>query len=74
MVTLLSAFVGIVAGICVAFLIAWAANYGGLEWDFIVPVQAYVVAIVFSIVTGLLFGLYPARKAAKMDPIMALRK
>lgn len=51
MVTLLSAFVGIAMGIGVAWLIAFAANYAGMEWDFIVPIQAYVVAIVFSIVT-----------------------
>ncbi len=74
MVTLLSAFVGVIIGAGVSYLIAFGANYAGLDWDFIIPFKAFVVAIVFSVFTGLLFGLYPARKAARLDPIMALRK
>jgi ABC-type antimicrobial peptide transport system permease subunit len=37
------------------------------------PIRAYLTAIIFSVLFGIIFGLLPARKAAKMDPIVALR-
>jgi putative ABC transport system permease protein len=72
-VTLFAAIVGIALGTGISFLIAVIAQSQNLAWDFIMPLRAYITAISFSIIFGVVFGLLPARKAAKMDPITALR-
>jgi putative ABC transport system permease protein len=38
-----------------------------------VPLWSVVVAVFASVVTGIFFGLYPANKASKLDPVEALR-
>lgn len=43
------------------------------DWIFSLPINAIILAVFVSTCTGVLFGLYPARQAAKKNPIDALR-
>lgn len=68
LLTLLGGIVGIILGIIMAYIICTAIGF-----DVIVTPISVLGAAFFSIMIGLFFGLYPARKAAKMKPIDALR-
>jgi putative ABC transport system permease protein len=43
------------------------------KWPALMSPGIVELALILSLVTGLVFGLYPASKAAKMDPVEALR-
>ena len=43
------------------------------DWPFSIPISAMFGSITFSAVVGLFFGIWPARKAAKLDPATSLR-
>lgn len=74
LVTLLGGIVGSLLGTGIAYLISFIANnLLGFEWRFSIPITAYIVALGFSFVFGIIFGVTPARSAAKLDPIEALR-
>jgi putative ABC transport system permease protein len=64
----LGGIIGIVLGIGFSELVSM--NTG---WPILVSPASVVVAVAFSAVVGVFFGFYPARKAAQLDPIEALR-
>ncbi|MEE8131736.1 MAG: ABC transporter permease [Candidatus Paceibacterota bacterium] len=72
LITLAGGVVGIIFGAVISYLISIGAGFYGLDWHFSIPVAAFITAIIFSIVFGILFGVYPARKAARMNPVEAL--
>jgi putative ABC transport system permease protein len=69
----LSALGGLVG--VVGMVIATGASYGGAELTgvpYAFDAMINVVALVFSAAIGMVFGYFPARRAAQMDPIEAL--
>ena len=64
---------GGVAGVLVSILGASAIG-GSLGWSLSVPPEALGVAIGVSTVVGVVFGYMPARRAARLDPIVALHE
>jgi putative ABC transport system permease protein len=68
MLSLLGGALGVLAGVAGSVAIA-----DTLQWPTEIPPQAIVIAAVFSMAVGVVFGYYPARKAAHLDPIEALR-
>ena len=60
--------IGIIVGLLVSYLIPQV-----LGWAASVSMMALVIAVVFSFAVGVFFGYYPARKAARLNPIEALR-
>ncbi len=74
LLTSMGGIVGVIFGVLISYLVYLIATSVGLNWVFAVPLYAVVLAIGFSTTVGLFFGLYPAKKAARLNPIEALRK
>ncbi len=72
-ITLLGGSLGTILGFIISYLTAVVINNLGYSWDFVVSFSSVALALLVSASIGLIFGLYPARKAAKMDPVQALR-
>ena len=66
--SLLGGVIGILGGVGLARLVS--AKVG---WNTLVSPDSMILAFVFSAAIGVFFGFYPARKAAQLDPIEALR-
>ena len=66
--SLLGGIIGIVLGLTASLLISYFA-----KWSTMVSPMSILMAFVFSALVGVFFGYYPARKAAYLDPIDALR-
>jgi putative ABC transport system permease protein len=66
--SLIGGFIGVLWGLVVSALIGRLAG-----WGFIFDPNTIAVATLFSLAVGIVFGVWPARQAARLDPVVALR-
>jgi len=66
--TLIGGIIGIILGVSGAFVISLA-----FKIPFVISIPAIIIAVGVSTLVGIIFGLYPARRAARLSPIDALR-
>lgn len=71
--TLIGGIIGIIFGVLVSFLISVIMNFLKYDWGFHVSAYSIIIGILVSTSIGLIFGIYPAKKASKLNPIEALR-
>jgi len=67
-ISTLGGLIGIVVGVLASALIGALAG-----WGFAFNPVTVIVAVGFSLAVGVVFGVWPARQAARLDPIAALR-
>ena len=73
-VTFLGGLVGVIMGIILNYLVFILASSKGLTWELSLPFSALFTSLSFAVILGLVFGLFPAKKAALLEPINALRQ
>jgi putative ABC transport system permease protein len=66
--SLIGGFVGVLVGLAVSAVIGRLAG-----WGLIFDPSTIVIATVFSVAVGIVFGVWPAGQAARLDPVAALR-
>jgi len=71
--SLVGGIIGILFGIGVSLWMGTPSTSGGLGFPMLLSIPPMVIAFGFSAMVGTFFGIYPAMKAARLDPIEALR-
>jgi putative ABC transport system permease protein len=63
---------GAIVGFLLGQLGSWSIRYAFPDLPAYAPAWAVVIALAVAVITGLLFSLMPARRAARLDPVLAL--
>jgi len=71
--TVLGGIIGVILGVFVSFLVYVIATALSYDWTFHVSLFSIITAISVSMIIGLIFGIFPSKKASLLEPIEALR-
>lgn len=74
LLTSIGGVVGIIIGAILSLIIYLVAISYNFNWVYSIPISSILLSVGFSAFIGVLFGIYPARKAARLNPIEALRR
>ena len=72
-ISLAGGTLGFILGVILTYLAAVIVQSLGYDWEFILTFQSALVALAVVLLIGIFFGLYPAKKAAEVSPMEALR-
>ncbi|NQV90035.1 ABC transporter permease [Candidatus Uhrbacteria bacterium] len=74
LLTMFGGLIGVLAGSVISYVVGWVLVHFFLStWAIVIPLNAVFLGAAVSTVVGLVFGIYPARSAARLNPIDALR-
>ncbi len=73
LLSLFGGIIGIGLGWLIAFIVEKIALASGTEFNPVIGLNAVLLATIFSTAVGLFFGIYPANRAASLQPVEALR-
>ncbi|OGI22746.1 MAG: hypothetical protein A3E91_02595 [Candidatus Moranbacteria bacterium RIFCSPHIGHO2_12_FULL_40_10] len=72
-ISFMGGLMGIILGLLIAYLSSIIVQKMGYNWPLLISPMSIVAAAGISIFIGIVFGMYPARKASKISPMEALR-
>ena len=72
-ITGMGGVIGVIIGVGISLAGGLIARSQGLDWPLVISWLAVIIAFAVAAAIGLIFGIYPARKAAKLEPIKAIK-
>ena len=73
LISVFGGLVGILFGIVISLITTLAARAYNFEWPLVISIEAIIISFATAAAFGIIFGWWPARKAARLNPITALK-
>jgi len=73
LISVLGGIIGIIIGVFVSVAMTYVINSLGFAWPYVISLEAVLISFFVAAFFGIVFGWYPAKKAAALNPIEALR-